>query len=537
MGPTRVGSRSIRSARKTTALEIGLFADEWQNRTDAASFYSGVPSEQARRRSNNYSPDEAAQRRRRSKSLDRSGEQPRRGTTPDSIFRGMNNEEEREAPQESRHSLRSSRGRSPKQSEDYQSPHSLSTPEAGVSPGSVFNAFPRRDQSVERQERGRDHSRARPIPANSREAQLPKVYSMKSEHSAHSRRSAHSTRSSSCDPAIRSSSREPSVNYERGQGNPSMAPLYTASAPTRALGTYNNLSWRLDPQESLSDWQIKVVRKDSGDKDVYHVHRMVIAVGPRHSEYFADLFQNRIRDNKSHCLGLEMSDGAAAVFPMILDYMYGEDDLASVRSKTDALSVYNHAEYFQMPGLMKAVANWFRKRLKLSKVSEFITQVGQFNASEPLIEVAVEKCADKFDDIGPQLAGILGPAILTRVLETIHLRQYIFHQRSDYVCELVLECVQTNKLDYHDFQFLTNEKFMPSIPPRSALKLLIVDAEFESKPGQLNNLEIRCARSLARNWEQLCFEFEAPEAMADCLSCLKSSVLAEIMVRNANFDW
>lgn len=50
-----------------------------------------------------------------------------------------------------------------------------------------------------------------------------------------------------------------------------------------------NLSWRLDPEESLSDWTILVKTKRSNDDkvDTYHVHKSVLGVGPRRSNYFA----------------------------------------------------------------------------------------------------------------------------------------------------------------------------------------------------------------------------------------------------------
>ena len=43
----------------------------------------------------------------------------------------------------------------------------------------------------------------------------------------------------------------------------------------------DNPSWRLDPSTSHSDWKIEVERKDSGEVDIYNVHRHVLAVGPR----------------------------------------------------------------------------------------------------------------------------------------------------------------------------------------------------------------------------------------------------------------
>jgi len=52
------------------------------------------------------------------------------------------------------------------------------------------------------------------------------------------------------------------------------------------------LSWRVDPEESLSDWTIvvKTKRSDKAPQE-YHVHKSVLGAGPRRSQYFANAFR------------------------------------------------------------------------------------------------------------------------------------------------------------------------------------------------------------------------------------------------------
>lgn len=54
------------------------------------------------------------------------------------------------------------------------------------------------------------------------------------------------------------------------------------------------LSWRLDPIKSLSDWTIQVIiRGTPAVHQTYHVHKSVLAIGPRRSNYFAQSFQKK----------------------------------------------------------------------------------------------------------------------------------------------------------------------------------------------------------------------------------------------------
>jgi hypothetical protein len=265
---------------------------------------------------------------------------------------------------------------------------------------------------------------------------------------------------------------------------------------------------------------------------------MILAVGPRHSEYFATLFKKRVKDNKSRTSWLEMPDFAAAVFPAVLDYIYGEEELLSVHKKSDAFVVYNHAEYFEMPGLMLAVANWFRKRIELSKVTEFIDKANQFKCSKILLAVVVEKCAERFDEMEPKLAGLIGPALFLMVLERVwNLQQNVFHLATEHATALILECCQLNP-SRDLFDQITDKRFMPDVhSSRSALRFLIIDAGTIGGTRQLSCLQKRCVHGLAGNFIQLCHEFGTAESMTDCLSLLPPHVMAEIMVRNSKFHW
>jgi hypothetical protein len=83
----------------------------------------------------------------------------------------------------------------------------------------------------------------------------------------------------------------------------------------------SGLSWRQHPSESFSDWTIEAICDDSTESAVYHVHRRVLAVGPKKSNYFANIFKYNSSANRNQ---LSLNKRQAAVFPMVLDFIYAD---------------------------------------------------------------------------------------------------------------------------------------------------------------------------------------------------------------------
>ena len=91
------------------------------------------------------------------------------------------------------------------------------------------------------------------------------------------------------------------------------------------------LSWRRDPEESLSDWTIIVSsvstngyyenddNGDSNDDDdnrvemttKYHIHKVVVGAGPRGSNYFFRLFKNETNSNDNDVVPLLTSSSSS----------------------------------------------------------------------------------------------------------------------------------------------------------------------------------------------------------------------------------
>jgi hypothetical protein len=95
------------------------------------------------------------------------------------------------------------------------------------------------------------------------------------------------------------------------------------SRPSSSLAIEGQaLNWRMDAEQSFSDWTLEVAHAGAKTVDIYHVHKYVLAVGSRGSAYFATLFQQQMRENANNSSRIELDESEAKLFPCMLDYVY-----------------------------------------------------------------------------------------------------------------------------------------------------------------------------------------------------------------------
>jgi hypothetical protein len=127
---------------------------------------------------------------------------------------------------------------------------------------------------------------------------------------------------------------------------------------------------------------------------------------------------------------------------------------------------------------------------------------------------------------------------MVQVFELLAANGYVFHQSVNYVSAMIVECAIYHQVDRNTLVSLTHNRFLPFIPPTAAVKLLTLGGKWSDPSAcKLSCLEIRCVRTLARNWDYLCSEFPSAEAMADSLAHLPAKVLAQLLVRTASVPW
>ena len=233
-----------------------------------------------------------------------------------------------------------------------------------------------------------------------------------------------------------------------------------------------NLSWRLDPVESLSDWTLVVVsNENAGDETVpaettidgtssvvselsekhddhhkeqkakvptpakrYFVHRAVLGVGPRKGDFFVDLFhKHRLalenqNDEKDDCNGdlepithIEVKPSAAAAFGAMLDFMYSPND-RPVKATTESAVALRHLSIaLGIRELFNSVTPFIQKDLSAQTSPIYLFEAHRYYHIK-LLNVAIKICASNFSEVKLSSLIILTPDLLERVLTSPHLK-------------------------------------------------------------------------------------------------------------------
>ena len=306
-----------------------------------------------------------------------------------------------------------------------------------------------------------------------------------------------------------------------------------------------NLSWRSDPSSSFSDWTIEIVAIDPSTnrktRKLYHCHSNVLAWGPRRSESFVTLFQQRLienpRDKTSH---IELNPLEAGAFPFLLDFMYCEKQVP-LGART-ACALYLLADRFGIHSLHKAIEDYVERSLNLSQMIEFISCARQHQAGDKLNFFANSKLCGYLVRY-PETASDVPPDVLAYVL---HKRQQCVKvlkgedprrysgdweaKRSRLLSKVVAACAsyhcqnsttqrgkettnarKSSSLTRSLFDKLTSKVYLPHIDAGAAMKLLKVDGMLakgttsdrgEADDIQLTCLQERCVHSLIQNWRE-----------------------------------
>ena len=309
------------------------------------------------------------------------------------------------------------------------------------------------------------------------------------------------------------------------------------------------LSWRLDPDESLSDWTLTVASTDSvpcsprrrteterasaagctsdTNKEAadcqlddladsmqppamkYHVHRAQLAVGPRRSDYFATLFKNRrrmmIRDesDQRHEKGadastdgtyIELKASAAAAFPIMLDFMYSPIGTPVEATTESAVAVRHLASCFGIRELFTCVTDFIKSDLRPETAPTYLLEAATYK-HDKLVAASLKICAESFKDIKLSAMVLLPPDLFELVVRSPHL-----------VCDSEALSVRVaaycrcrpDGINLETIKSLTDAAIMPRIAPDEALfyihmlSLLGVDLPDPSKGGVAPTLYDRC---------------------------------------------
>jgi len=302
-------------------------------------------------------------------------------------------------------------------------------------------------------------------------------------------------------------------------------------------------SWRLDPEESLSDWTIQIIVRanhtstSSGDGDeittTYHVHKFFLAVGPRKSEYFATLFSKggRFAEAKDCTSRIPLDELAARSFPILLDYLYSETYVLPLDTN-NATAIHSMAKYFDMRRLRWEAKQFWRKDIQSPTACGVYYEHARMLKDDKVMEAATESCSKNILRISKtsRLVHVADPEFWLQILRNYKNVCIASEKTIGHISILIAAFTQQHhsNLETHVFQKLTDEELLPYIHVAAALPLMEAERKIVApEESILTNLQKRCVAALVYNWSHMDFR-----AQGDIMELAKKQsplVLAEIL--------
>lgn len=264
-------------------------------------------------------------------------------------------------------------------------------------------------------------------------------------------------------------------------------------------------SWRLDPEESLSDYTIEIVVNNK-KYATYHVHKHFLAVGPRKAEYFVKLFSGggRFAENKDATSRIELEELAAKHFPTLLDYFY-EGDLPLTTNNATAL--HSMAKYFDMRRLRWEAKQFWQKDISDAKTFGIYYEHARILADEKVLDAATKSCSENIMTINKssRLMKVPEPTLWLNILQNQPKEDIAAEQFSRHASTLIAEFANQNlDLEVAMFQQLTAPKLLPHIHVEAALRLIDAERQIVAPgEGRLSNLQERCVAALSKDWNSI----------------------------------
>jgi len=266
--------------------------------------------------------------------------------------------------------------------------------------------------------------------------------------------------------------------------------------------------WRLDPNESHSDWTIVLQDEDevyesaasamradmntasSSAVTRFHVHKNLLGVGPFKSEYFSRLFRQQwnptvssssgrsstpvvgsrllLAESKTSTSYISLPSSAIVAFPIMLDFIYGRGCTPDPFHNNHAVEIRFLSTYFGVPKLFSAISHFIQENLSPSNCIEYLGKAMVFR-DEKLIEASCATCAKNFEHLTKDQINTLSPDMLQAVICSPVLQC----ESEELSCRIAEYCrCHPDIIDGSWLRKVTSQSKMPRIFPEEALFLL-----------------------------------------------------------------
>jgi hypothetical protein len=283
-------------------------------------------------------------------------------------------------------------------------------------------------------------------------------------------------------------------------------------------------SWRLDPEESLSDWTIlvrssersnssppssqrknmnefrdddssvlsfnpdSIEEEDSASNEsfnvrYFYVHKPQLAVGARRSEYFARLFKSRqngrgfdVEDNVSR---IELKKSAADAFPALLDFMYSPPGVPVDVTTESAVALRHLATCFGIRQLFEDVTAFLQHDLTVKSAVIYLQEAWVFS-HQKLMNAAAKICASHFSSVKLSRLVTLDPHLFQLIVTSPN-----FKSDSETYCSRLcayLRC-KPEAISRGFMVQLASSSIMPRVAQSDSLFLISVLVRLGMVPG------------------------------------------------------
>jgi len=260
------------------------------------------------------------------------------------------------------------------------------------------------------------------------------------------------------------------------------------------------LNFRMDPEESHSDWKIVIVVDGGSKEETYHVHKVSLSVGMKRCMYFRRLFQNkRLKEHETCTSRIELHELAAKAFPVMLDYLYSPSNEFDINAG-NSVPLYHLAEFFDCPLLRSKVRLYWKNVLQ---VDDLATCYGhcKFFPDEKAYQAIVSEICN-------HTPSIESDSELMKISDEKLWRDVMVKKNGEVDTRLSLLIAEfcsdhKDRLSMEVFLQLVEESLLPVLDPDAAIELMEIEqglrdaAAHECCADEFTSLQKRGVEALA----------------------------------------
>jgi hypothetical protein len=293
----------------------------------------------------------------------------------------------------------------------------------------------------------------------------------------------------------------------------------------------DELTWRLDPEVSLSDWTVILTNKVTKEVKPYYLHKNILAVGPRKCDYFVGVFRktNRTQEISSNKTEMSLDGPPFDCFPQFLDFVYSTGAI-EVTTET-ATSMRHLAKCFGLKLMFKQATEFLLKDISLSNIITYYKHsvILQDEKITAMVARHLARNIMQVETTG-ELVKTVDPVFFVRVLSAPEIDLKI---KQIHVSLLVAEYCKIHKerMDATLFLKLVDEKVLPVVDHSVALFMLEMEADLVVvKVSSITSLQKRCIKDLSYHWKE--FSEAERELVGRVCKKLPSGVVTELLMKS-----